>query len=149
MINIFLLVRDEDETGVSGSGVVAAGLQFPDGHVVMRWLVGEHKSSVCWDSIESVKAIHGHNGKTRIVSLGDISQRPSDNQFGSYFRLSSNKPFFVPEHPATITAQRPLMISSQPRQGQFKGLQPLIDMNRTLSERISWKEAFQQGWVNS
>lgn len=63
----FELQRDEDETGISGTGVVAEGIEFTDGRVALRWCVGQHKSTVMWDDIESVEAIHGHSGKTRIV----------------------------------------------------------------------------------
>lgn len=63
----FELHRDEDETGISGTGVVAEGVEFSDGKVVIRWIVGEHRSTVVWDYIEAVEAIHGHNGKTRLV----------------------------------------------------------------------------------
>lgn len=63
----FVLYRDEDETGVSGTGTVAEGIQFSDGKVALRWIVGKYRSTVLWDSIEAVEAIHGHNGKTRVV----------------------------------------------------------------------------------
>ena len=63
----FELHRDEDETGISGTGVVAEGVQFSDGPVVLRWIVGEHRSTVVWPDIASVDAIHGHGGRTRIV----------------------------------------------------------------------------------
>lgn len=63
----FQLHRDEDVSGVSGTGIVAEGARFTDGHAVVRWVVGEHRSTVCWDDIESVVAIHGHNGATRLV----------------------------------------------------------------------------------
>lgn len=63
----FLLIRDEDETGISGTGVVAEGVQFRDGRVVIRWQTrNAHHSTVVWDDIDSVLAIHGHNGKTRV-----------------------------------------------------------------------------------
>jgi len=61
----FELQRDEDVSGVSGTGVVAEGLEFTDGRVVLRWL-SEHRSTVIWDSIESVEVIHGHDGRTKI-----------------------------------------------------------------------------------
>ena len=67
----FVLFRNEDVTGVSGTGVVAEGVQFRDGKVVLRWCVGEHRSTVNWDSIEAVDAIHGHDGRTRIVWLDE------------------------------------------------------------------------------
>lgn len=66
---MFQLIRDEDVTGVSGTGVVAEGVQFSDGRVVLRWVVGQHRSTVNWDTIGSVEQIHGHDGKTRIVFI--------------------------------------------------------------------------------
>lgn len=63
----FTLQREEDVTGVSGTGTVAEGVVFSDGSVVIKWVVGEHRSTVHWDSIESVLAIHGHDGKTKVV----------------------------------------------------------------------------------
>lgn len=62
----FVLARDVDVTGISGVGVVAEGVQFSDGRVAIRWIVGEHRSTVVWDSIEAPEAIHGHGGATRI-----------------------------------------------------------------------------------
>ena len=62
----FILNRIEDETGISGTGTVAEGVQFSDGKVTMRWIVGEHRSTVVWDSIEAVDKIHGHGGRTVI-----------------------------------------------------------------------------------
>lgn len=66
MMKTFILDRREDATGVSGTGAVAEGIQFSDGKVALRWIVGEHRSTVVWDSIESVEKIHGHGGMTRI-----------------------------------------------------------------------------------
>lgn len=71
----FLLVRDEDETGVSGKGVVAEGCVFTDDVAVLRWLVPDDAPGAGWPTsvvfhdrgLESVEAIHGHGGKTRIV----------------------------------------------------------------------------------
>ncbi|MDH6199170.1 hypothetical protein M2272_005838 [Mycobacterium frederiksbergense] len=62
----FVLERVEDVSGVSGTGTVAEGVQFSDGRVALRWVVGEHRSTVTWDSIESVEKIHGHNGATSV-----------------------------------------------------------------------------------
>lgn len=69
----FLLVRDEDVTGVSGTGVVAEGVEFtggPDheGAVALRWLSDWPTSVVFHDrGMASVEAVHCHNGKTRVV----------------------------------------------------------------------------------
>lgn len=64
----FQLQRDVDVSGVSGTGVVALGVAFPDGTCVVRWL-GERQSTVVWPSVEDVEVIHGHGGATRIVWL--------------------------------------------------------------------------------
>ena len=65
----FILKRTVDHTGVSGTGTVAEGVQFSDGHVALRWCVGEHRSTVVWHNIESVIAVHGHNGATVVEWL--------------------------------------------------------------------------------
>lgn len=62
----FVLERAEDISGVSGVGTVAEGIVFSDGRVALRWVVGEHRSTVTWDSIESVEKVHGHNGATAV-----------------------------------------------------------------------------------
>ena len=62
----FQLQRDEDVSGVSGTGLVAEGVEFSDGTVVLRWMAGEHHSTVVWQSITSLKVIHGHDGRTTI-----------------------------------------------------------------------------------
>lgn len=66
----FELHRFEDETGVSGTGVVAEGCIFADGWVAMRWL-NEPRTTTLFPSIEVVEHIHGHNGKTKIVALDE------------------------------------------------------------------------------
>jgi hypothetical protein len=64
----FQLARDVDVTGISGTGVVADGVLFPDGVCVIRWR-GDHQSTVIWPSIQDVEIIHGHGGSTRIEWL--------------------------------------------------------------------------------
>lgn len=65
----FMLDRGTDVTGVSGTGVVCEGVEFEDGKVALRWIVGEHRSTVVYDDIDAVLAIHGHDGATRLVWL--------------------------------------------------------------------------------
>jgi hypothetical protein len=59
----FHLHRREDESGVSGTGVVAEGVRFSDGRCVLRWLTAVSSIAI-YDSIEDLIAIHGHKGKT-------------------------------------------------------------------------------------
>lgn len=61
----FHLVRNEDETGISGTGVVTDGIEFSDGSVVMKWNT-ETTSLALYRSMEDVITIHGHGGKTQV-----------------------------------------------------------------------------------
>lgn len=65
----FVLDRAHDVSGISGVGVVAWGVEFPDGTVTLRWRAScaGWASTVNWPCIEAVEEIHGHNGATRIV----------------------------------------------------------------------------------
>lgn len=65
----FLLVRHHDETGLSGTGVVAWGVQFPDGATVTRWCSSEVRQTCVWQSIDDVRHVHGHGGATEVVWL--------------------------------------------------------------------------------
>lgn len=62
----FTLRRDVDHTGVSGTGTVADGVEFPDGTVAVRWR-GEHVSTVVWASLADALHVHGHGGATHVV----------------------------------------------------------------------------------
>lgn len=58
--------RDADHTGASGTGLVAQGVEFDDGTVVMRWLT-EHRSTCVYPDATTLETIHGHEGDSRIV----------------------------------------------------------------------------------
>lgn len=68
MMRCFHLVRDFDVSGVSGVGVVAEGIVFRTGKAVLAW-VTQYSSVAVYDSLEELAAIHGHDGRTRIVGL--------------------------------------------------------------------------------
>jgi hypothetical protein len=75
----FRVHRDQDVSGISGTGVVAEGVQFSDGWVVTHWLnqapMWEPKTDV-WHhkGTGPVTKIHGHGGATRIVWTRDEEQ---------------------------------------------------------------------------
>ena len=69
----FALVRTEDPSGVSGVGVVAAGVIWPDRRAVMLW--GKRppygrglpvRQVTLWDDVADIDRIHSHNGATRL-----------------------------------------------------------------------------------
>lgn len=66
----FSLVRKEDVSGVSGTGVVAEGVIFHDGQVVLSWF-GQHHSISVWPSLADMLAVHGHEGRTLAVFEGE------------------------------------------------------------------------------
>ncbi len=61
----FQLLRHEDPGGVSGTGLIAVGVVFPSGRVVLEWLVPVQSLGI-YETIEQVRTIHGHGGKTEI-----------------------------------------------------------------------------------
>jgi hypothetical protein len=69
-LRTFELHRDEDETGISGTGFVAEGVEFYDGSCAMRWR-SPLKSTTVYESIRVVEELHGHGGRTRIVWTRD------------------------------------------------------------------------------
>jgi hypothetical protein len=66
----FVLEREVDHSGVSGTGRVAEGVEFSSGRVALEWLSDWPTSVVFHDrGVQSVEAIHGHGGATRVVYL--------------------------------------------------------------------------------
>jgi hypothetical protein len=61
----FVLYREEDESGVSGVGIVAEGVVFHNGTVAMSWLT-DPTSVAFYQSVADVIKIHGHGGKTQL-----------------------------------------------------------------------------------
>lgn len=78
-IRRFNLVRTEDESGVSGTGIVAVGVAFPNGYVEMQWLNDENNRveteanghASYPGGISDVEEVHGHGGRTEIEYIGD------------------------------------------------------------------------------
>lgn len=64
----FFLVRKQDVSGVSGTGIVAEGVEFHDGQCVLSWFGRHHTIEVC-PKLADVLAIHGHNGTTEVVFI--------------------------------------------------------------------------------
>jgi hypothetical protein len=71
----FVLIRAVDETGISGVGTVAEGVEWSDGTVSMRWLTNITSTGM-YDSVEDVEKIHGHQGLTQIEFTSGGVARP-------------------------------------------------------------------------
>lgn len=85
----FLVVRHTDVTGLSGTGVVAEGVEWIDGTVTMRWMDIDHETenykrgvrptTVLHENIQSVEALHGHNGATEVIFFDRYHRAWPDN----------------------------------------------------------------------
>lgn len=64
-MNLFRLNRHEDKTAISGTGIVAMGVIFPSGKVVIEWRKPYCNIGI-YNNIEDVRAVHGHDGSTTI-----------------------------------------------------------------------------------
>ena len=62
----FALIRDVDASGVSGTGIVAEGVEFSNGKVVLCW-VTRYRSVAVYDSMAEMMAVHGHDGSTYLM----------------------------------------------------------------------------------
>lgn len=85
----FELHRFEDASGVSGTGVVAQGVQFDDGTCALRWL-SQYASTAVYANVRDLELIHGHQGRTRLVWVDPIPRirvefQPADND--EYLRV--------------------------------------------------------------
>ena len=69
----FYLQRDEDESGVSGTGRVAQGVEYDNGSCALLWL-SPYRCHASYESIKAITRIHGHGDKTKIVFID-----PSEN----------------------------------------------------------------------
>ena len=63
---LFVLQRDQDISGISGTGIVADGVQWPNGQVTLCWR-GEHSSVAVWPCMSDAMWCHGHDGATKAV----------------------------------------------------------------------------------
>lgn len=62
----FKLVRKLDVSGVSGTGIVAEGVEFHDGQCVLSWF-SQHHSVAVYPTVIDIIEIHGHSGATELV----------------------------------------------------------------------------------
>lgn len=69
-IKKFHLRRDEDESGVSGTGIVAVGVILPSNRCIIEWCSKKTPANSLgiYDNMEDVRAVHSHDGKTKIIT---------------------------------------------------------------------------------
>lgn len=73
MPRVFSLVRYDDVSDVSGTGIVAQGMQARDGTIAMRWCVPTLPATWnLFDTIEDVLLLNGHSGRTVVKWADDV-----------------------------------------------------------------------------
>jgi hypothetical protein len=68
MMRRFNLVRSEDVSGMSGTGIVGEGVVLTSGRAVLTWLT-PIASVAIYDSVDAMEKIHGHEGRTSVVYI--------------------------------------------------------------------------------
>ena len=115
----FELHRSEDVTGVSGTGIVAEGVEYSDGVVSLHWTTEWPSSVVHYErGRESVEAVHCHNGLTKIVFLDHESAVDLDET--SPFLIESLQRLMDEYGPAGVAATADDLI----RTGRFTAVAP-------------------------
>lgn len=71
-MNTFLLRRDKDVSGVSGTGIVAQACEFDNGMVAVSFISGDVRSVSVYSSLADAKIIHGHNGDTEFIKIDPV-----------------------------------------------------------------------------
>lgn len=66
----FLLIRTEDLSGISGTGVVAEGIAFSTGKIALAWIRPPFAIGI-FDSVFDMMSVHGHQGKTNVHWVDD------------------------------------------------------------------------------
>lgn len=92
----FSLVRHTDVMGISGKGLVASGVLWPDGQSTMRWISPRPPAGfdrpvhqvATYASPEEIVAVHGHQGGTELCwhSHEDNLDRQQLRLFGVLMR---------------------------------------------------------------
>lgn len=70
-ITVFRLNRKVDVSGVSGTGIVAFGTEYPNGKVTLCWNT-RFSSVAVYDSMQDVVEIHCHGDSSMIEVVNVI-----------------------------------------------------------------------------
>ena len=76
-IRTFTVYRDDDETGISGTGVVIEGVKLASGQAVIHWLYPPPRGGIAiFDSMEDFIKVHilSHPANKTIITYEDGEQ---------------------------------------------------------------------------
>lgn len=78
-IRVGVLLRHEDESGVSGTGLVADLVEYPDGWCVAHWRSNTPSTNI-YPNCKAMEAVHSHGGKTEIVWFADLPSPKNEEE---------------------------------------------------------------------
>tara|TARA_Y100000310_G_scaffold283387_1_gene305313 strand:- start:245 stop:598 length:354 start_codon:yes stop_codon:yes gene_type:complete len=77
-IRTFTVCRQNDETGISGEGVVIEGVELASGHAIIHWLYPPPRGGIAiFDSLEDFLKVHvkPHPKNKTIITFEDGDQQ--------------------------------------------------------------------------
>jgi len=77
-IRTFTVARQDDETGISGVGVIIEGVEYATGQVVIHWLFPPPRGGIAiFDSLEDFLKVHvhPHPANKTIITFEDGEQK--------------------------------------------------------------------------
>lgn len=68
-MKLYEMIRDEDVSGVSGTGPVGEIVEFENGWVAVSFYgyTADVPNVIVYSSIEHAEKIHGHKGRTKLL----------------------------------------------------------------------------------
>lgn len=82
----FVLARHEDPSGISGTGLVAEGVQWTGGSAELHWMT-EWETWVHWPGgIDDILAVHGHDGATEVRWIEETPKALANERLLSAYR---------------------------------------------------------------
>ena len=68
-MTVYRMVRENDKTGVSGTGTVAWIMDWPNSFVTIGWVTKPHFSVSTYPNMEAAEQLHGHGGATKFIQM--------------------------------------------------------------------------------
>ncbi|MEU2402788.1 hypothetical protein ABZ609_00380 [Streptomyces rubiginosohelvolus] len=143
----FQLHRDTDVSGVSGTGHVADGVVFSDGHAAVHWLGRWPTTTPHPEGLVSVEGVHGHGGATRIVFLdeqpaaGPVQPGPRNPSYEAVFAYIRNQP--VDFLPRTVVDRNAMIWGAV--HAALDAARPAEHCGHQPSEVFTWRHPGQYG----
>jgi hypothetical protein len=76
----FYLRREVDDSGVSGTGIVAHGVILKSGQCILEWIT-THVSFGVYPSLKELHDIHSHGGHTKIFLIKSIERAILEEEY--------------------------------------------------------------------